>query len=139
MKPFTFSLAAALCCLAINSYAFTVSLQVTNKTNQEVKTEGSISYGYVDQPLVWQEPLPTINDIIAPKGMNIPVDGLRKDLDNYDLEYFNFNDMNNKVLVRCLSTYYALSQDAILRFTLYEVPGANPTYRCQRDAIKKAD
>ncbi|MFN7095959.1 MAG: hypothetical protein ACK4PR_00130 [Gammaproteobacteria bacterium] len=128
----------AVSCFAINSYAFTVSLQVSNKTNQEVKPEGGLSSGQVDQPIVWQESLPTMNHIIAQHATNIPVDALRKNLDNYDLEYFNFNDMNNKLLVRCLSSYYTASKDMILRFTLYETPGAHPTYSCQRESIKRS-
>jgi hypothetical protein len=112
-------------------------LQASNKTNQEVKTEGGASYELRDQPMIWQAPLPTMNEIIAPRGTNIPMDKIQKDLINYDLEYFNFKDINNRLLVRCLSDYSTVSQDAVLRFTLYQSPGSNPHYYCKRDLIKR--
>ncbi|MBY0545610.1 MAG: hypothetical protein K2Q14_08745 [Gammaproteobacteria bacterium] len=115
---------------------YTVSLQVNNNTHQEVKTSGTYSY---EQYGIFhsQAPLPIINKVIAPEGRNIPMDNLRRELTNYDIEYFDFYDTNNKLLAACLSTYYPLRENAIIRFSLYQLAGDNAHYHCTREVIKE--
>lgn len=137
MKYIKASIFVILSMISINSFAFTLSLQATNHTNQEVTVAGGASYGFRDQPIIWQAPFPTMNKLIAPQGTNIPMSVVLKDLDNFSMEYFNFSDKDGKLLVRCLSDYYSISKDAILRFTLYQAPGPNSHYYCKRDIIKQ--
>lgn len=133
-----FALSLTLALWSLQAQAFTVSLQATNTTNAEVQTQGSLSYEQ-NGTMIWQAPMPTINTIIAQEGKNIPLDETRQNLTSYDLEYLDFKDMNNKVLASCLDDYYPIRENAILRFTLYKVPGNNNKYKCVRQVIKETD
>ena len=121
--------------LSGTAQAYTVSLQANNNTDINVKTSGTYSY---EEYNVFhrQSPLPVINRVIAPHGRNIPLDNLRRNLTNYDIEYFDFTDTNNRVLARCLSTYFPIREDAVLRFTLHQLQGQQHQYKCTREVVR---
>ena len=135
MKVQSILILTMLLFLVGSAQAYTVSLQVNNNTAEPVKTSGTYSY---EQYGVFhrQTPLPIINKVVAENGRNVPMDYLRRDLSNYDVEYFDFNDINGKVLARCLDTYFPIREDAILRFTLLAVPGPGEKYKCVREVIR---
>lgn len=136
IKDFVIALLSiGLSLLSTNLSAYSIALEASNLTDKMVKPLASLSYEAQGE-MHWQVPLPTMNTLIAPKGQSIPMDKIRHNLTGYSLEYFDFQDTEGHLLAVCLSNYFAIQQDALIRFILLPLPGQPNRYHCERQVFK---
>ena len=127
---------AVMALFTAKAEAYSIALEVTNATSEMVKPLANLSYESKGE-MHWQDPLPTMNALIAPKGKNIPIDSLKTNLQSYNLEYMDFQDMDKHILAVCLSNYFSIREDALIRFILLPVPGEKHRYHCERQVFKR--
>jgi hypothetical protein len=115
-----------------SSYAFHVEVLLSNHTNQNVITDGSVTYQDEKGNMLWSQPLEHPIAVTPAHAENVPQDKVARTYSHYSLEYFDVQDENHKVLARCMDDYYETAEGVTFKFDLYGVDGQKGKYYCHQ-------